>query len=467
LVVAGGVGIGGNLNIYGNVGNLNIYGNVGINKSNPLYPLDISGIVNVQNTSGILAINSYSQGSYTNNIIISNDPLLKYTGGQNTCIGYQSLKLSINSNNNTAVGYNSLSNSIEATYNTAVGSFALRTSSNSYNTAVGHNALLVSSGIQNTALGHNAFTESSTGTLYAQSTAIGYDANPTRSNQVVLGTPAEQVYIPGSESSTSFNTGALVVAGGVGIGGNVNINGRINSTTNIVGSVSLLLTNNLLSTANLRFFLNINDVSGPNGLSNGGDTGIIFGRKDATTPPYNGNLVIGPFISRALGIKMTQYGNVGINTPNPLYTLDVSGTARINSNLIVDKSIGVNTSNPLYPLDVSGTARINLISMNSFSFNSGSNLNSNTKIQTGTYISGAVIAGTAFTSVDISFNSSFTTIPTITVSGNTTALNNGHRCIHTVGTFTNSGFSCYIYNTGSVATTTAIGGTYIAIGGSL
>jgi hypothetical protein len=68
------------------------------------------------------------------------------------------------------------------------------------------------------------------GTSYDHSfsTAIGNAAKITASNQIVLGTAAEYVSIPGTKASTSATTGALVVAGGVGIGSDVNVSGKVN-----------------------------------------------------------------------------------------------------------------------------------------------------------------------------------------------------------------------------------------------
>jgi hypothetical protein len=79
--------------------------------------------------------------------------------------------------------------------NTAIGALALNTNTTgTNNTALGYNALsATTTGTNNTALGSGA-----TCSTFTQSTAIGYNAAATASNQIVLGTNIETATIPGS-----------------------------------------------------------------------------------------------------------------------------------------------------------------------------------------------------------------------------------------------------------------------------
>jgi len=138
----------------------------------PKYALDISGIVNISNDKGLLVI----QGNSGNNIGIGLSVFSSLTSGSK----------------NTAIGYNGLTS--------------------------------LTSGSNNTAIGYNAFANGS----FNNSTAVGCNAQPTQDNQIVLGTAAEVVYIPSSQSATSFASGALQVSGGVGIGGNIFVGGKAN-----------------------------------------------------------------------------------------------------------------------------------------------------------------------------------------------------------------------------------------------
>jgi hypothetical protein len=87
--------------------------------------------------------------------------------------------------------------------NTAIGAGALYNLNSSYNTAIGFDAGNNTYGSTNTMIGHNANSNN-----YNYSTAIGYNASNTGSNQVILGTTSETVFMPGNSTigSSSSNT---------------------------------------------------------------------------------------------------------------------------------------------------------------------------------------------------------------------------------------------------------------------
>ena len=230
-------------------------GNVGIGLSVPKYPLDVSGNVNIINTNGVINLQS---GSYSNNVGIGNVFNTQITSGtQNTAIGSPALQYLTTSSQNTAVGSNALKNV---------------SSSIGYNTAVGVNTLqgVTSSSMYNTAIGYNAYSD----TPFNNSTAIGYSAKPTGSNQVVLGTSAEKVIIPGTMNSTGLGTGALQVAGGVGIQGNLYVGGSTYSTYFITTSDYRIKANvNILG--NYYSVDELNPVQYNNRLSGKTDIGFL------------------------------------------------------------------------------------------------------------------------------------------------------------------------------------------------
>ena len=151
---------------------------------------------------------------------------------------------------NTMFGYSALNTQnvtapTTAVYNTAIGYNTLKalatTSTSTYNTALGYQAgYLDVSANKNTYLGANTKTDNSTAG-YTQSTAIGYGATISDSNQIVLGTSSEKVSIPGSY----LGIGGYNPNGGYGLEVNTSgLYGSINTTGGIrVGSSGIFLDN--------------------------------------------------------------------------------------------------------------------------------------------------------------------------------------------------------------------------------
>jgi hypothetical protein len=191
---------------------------VGIMTTNPLYTLDVSG--NMRTTADAL-INTLTVGrgggnNVTNTAVGVSSLVNNITGQLNTANGYASLLNNIDGSNNTANGYNSLLNNTTGSNNTANGyGSLLNNTTGSNNTANGYGSLLNNKGSNNTAngvsagfdlsgncnyntfLGYQADVSSNT-LIYNNSTAIGYQATIDASNQIVLGTATESVYIPGT-----------------------------------------------------------------------------------------------------------------------------------------------------------------------------------------------------------------------------------------------------------------------------
>ena len=194
-------------------------GNVGIGKD-PQHKLDVAGDIYMGSASNILG--TTNDNSITFKV---NNALVGYTGNfdvSNVSFGYGSLPNPSAGTYNTAIGSSALhSSATTAVYNTAIGSIALQfNTTGSYNTANGSGALyLNTTGAGNTANGNNALLSNITGgyntaigggALYSNtigswntaigynagnngptnltnSTAIGYNAMLTSSNQVRIG----------------------------------------------------------------------------------------------------------------------------------------------------------------------------------------------------------------------------------------------------------------------------------------
>ena len=74
-----------------------------------------------------------------------------------------------------------------------------------------------------------------------------------------------------------------------------------------------------------------------NPLTNSGDTGIIYssGAANGTST----GLVIAPWSSSTVGIRITASGNVGINTATPQTLLSVNGTTYTHSDIHIDNNL--------------------------------------------------------------------------------------------------------------------------------
>lgn len=127
------------------------------------------------------------------------------TGSSNTVFGIGALSKYLaygnTGVNNTAIGYNALINNTTGSNNTAVGYYSGFTgSTGSYNTMIGYNAGMVIAGL-------SGYTGN-----YNYSTALGYNATITDNNQIVLGTTAEKISIPGSTFGFVGNNRSVTIA---------------------------------------------------------------------------------------------------------------------------------------------------------------------------------------------------------------------------------------------------------------
>ena len=138
--------------------------------------------------------------------------------------------------NNTAVGFNALRYATTPINNTAIGSLSLSSNTTgANNTAIGFSSgAFVTTGGNLTCLGYNTGFINSI-TQYNKSTAIGYNATITGSNQVVLGTSAESIIMAGNVSIGKTTTpgfaldvsGKAQFTGDVSMGGSLIVNGNL------------------------------------------------------------------------------------------------------------------------------------------------------------------------------------------------------------------------------------------------
>jgi hypothetical protein len=212
---------------------------VGIGTSTPQAALDVSSDAKI---NGLTV--GRGNGNVSTNTAVGLQALISNTtsGLNNTAVGYQALTSNTDGDDNSAVGLFALNSNTTGSSNSAVGRNALYTNTiGSSNSAVGYESLYSNNDIQNSALGcqslyfnngeqnsgigyrslynnttgrsnsalgvksgqssngnNNTFLGSYTsGGSFNNSTAIGYNAQVTASNQIMMGTSAETVVFPG------------------------------------------------------------------------------------------------------------------------------------------------------------------------------------------------------------------------------------------------------------------------------
>ena len=213
---------------------------------------------------------------YSNSIFGSYAMHANTTGYQNTALGSGALYANDGGIFNVAVGNDALLQSYNGSYNTAVGKGCMFGGppgsglTYSSNTGVGNTALglltsgndnvavgkgagnVINSGSRNTFLGTNA---NSYAGYYNQSTAIGYGAITTASNQIMLGTITETVLIPNSITTQGLVYEAVNTATGTTTAFTLNYaTGGNFVLSSITGTATLGVTNLPISTSSAYTF---------------------------------------------------------------------------------------------------------------------------------------------------------------------------------------------------------------------
>jgi hypothetical protein len=203
------------------------------------------------------------------------------------------------------------------------------------NTGIGKSVFnSITSGSNNTALGYNAFSA----TNFTQSTAIGYNAQPLKDNQIVLGTATESVYIPGTANSIHATSGALQVVGGIGIGGNISVYGYMNIVNDVSLNGNLIVYQTAQSTDKTNGAFQVYGGAGIRGNVNIGENITIIGNST-----LSGNLIV---YQTAQSTDKTNgalqvYGGAGIQgNVNIGENITISGNSMLSGNL----KIGVATT---------------------------------------------------------------------------------------------------------------------------
>jgi cytoskeletal protein CcmA (bactofilin family)/prefoldin subunit 5 len=301
--------------------------------------------------TAIGAYASYHNTTTINNTAIgSNSAFFNTTGSNNTSLGAGSLCTNVSGSLNTAIGSSALDSSANITnqnnQNVAVGAQSLYSIIGNLNTAIGTYAGMNIDGSGNTFLGANTGFDLSKNT-YNFSSAIGYNALITQSNQIVLGTNTELVSVPGN----------------MNVSGNVHISGDLSCNT--ITSIDASLNSMNSSIISIDSSLNsiIESLSIIDSSLNSINNSIISIDSSLTllapinSPPFKGNVginITNPNTSYALDVS----GNVHISGDLSCNTIHAYGSATLNGN------VGIGKPSTGYALDVSG--QLNCSGINTF-----------------------------------------------------------------------------------------------------
>ena len=193
-------------------------------------------------------------------------------GNQNTAFGLFSFSSNYSGGYNSAFGYNSLTSNTGGAYCTAIGCNSLQFSNAFGNTAIGYNSgINITNGTYNTFIGHNAQASSDV----SNSTAIGYNSTCTASNQIMVGTSAETVVIPGNltfnQSINNISSAIFSYLSGLSSNIQQQINNCISNISTVEvrtrdiswtsGQINKTTINNQCETQTLSFSNTLNNIS--------------------------------------------------------------------------------------------------------------------------------------------------------------------------------------------------------------
>ncbi|MBI2234591.1 MAG: hypothetical protein HYU57_06355 [Micavibrio aeruginosavorus] len=313
----------------------------------------------VNNTAvGFNALMVTTSGTY-NTAVGDSTLIANTTGGGNVAIGAGALYTNVANSQSTAIGNEAMlfandTASGATTYNTAVGALAMRGSptaannTGSKNTAIGHSALYsYTSGTSNSALGNGALLNTTTGsrnvavgdgdgatqatlisnTIGSNNTAVGYlamNSNVAKNESTAVGYNAMRYADSTVTSSTTYNT----ALGAYSLQGSATAASNTGTSNTAIGHSALIAV-----------------------TSGSGNIAIGDRAADALTTGSN-NITIGSNIdavsatgSNQLNIGNAIYGDlstdkVGIGVVAPSYALDVFGTIKFSSSMIMGSISG-------------------------------------------------------------------------------------------------------------------------------
>ena len=180
------------------------------------------------------------------NVAVGYQALNLNTGTSNVGVGYKALVANTTGNDNTAIGVDAMATSISGDNNTVVGAEAFqKNETGTGNTCLGYETGFNPGGTDLHALTYCTFLgymATSTTDSLDKSTALGYGATITASNQMVFGTTALTSVVIGGGNIDAM-------AGGAGTGTALDLTARPGVTTGIGGAVTITAGNAVVAGA--------------------------------------------------------------------------------------------------------------------------------------------------------------------------------------------------------------------------
>lgn len=237
---------------------------LGLGVSNPREQLDISGNINLTDTSstgagiimkdGVRFMHNYGSQNFFAGIGSGNTLLegggntsVGYltlgqltTGGSNTAIGSTALSRVQDGGNNVAIGNNALTANLSNSYNVAVGVYSQINSTADFNSSLGYSSLFMNiTGRDNSAFGSNSLRSNVVG---SNNTAIGKNSlfSSLGNDNVAIGSGAGFVNASGTKNTFIGTNAGLTSSSTINNSTAIGYNAQVNTSNSLVlGSIGV------------------------------------------------------------------------------------------------------------------------------------------------------------------------------------------------------------------------------------
>ena len=348
----------GNSNTIGSIFTTN--GNVGIATTSPTTTLDVSGTIRASTSLTTGAV--YSTNITSTNIVATNIS----SGTLNLLTGLTSASAQLTNANVTTATVATLLNTNALSTNISSATLNLSTGLTSANAQI-TNANVTTSTIA-TLLNANAVsTNISSATLNLSTGLTSASAQITNAN---VTTATVATLLNTNAVSTNISSATLNLSSGL-----TSSSAQLTNANVTTATIPTLLNTNIISTNISGGTINATTFTGGN-LSLSGDlkvAGTLTTVNITSTNLVNTNVSAGVVVastllsatgnSNTVGAIITTGGNVGIGTTSPNYTLDVTGSFRLNStavqNFVIGSTSGT-TNNSMYLVSSHGNLQIGI-----------------------------------------------------------------------------------------------------------